>query len=108
MEGFEVLVAMVTMLACVLLFFSLVAYSRDRSPQLMMALVVIALFFIKGLILSIWIFVNLPEDMSDILVISLLIDFIILLLLFITGFNPSKREDKKQSSKQESKKIESQ
>ena len=99
---------MVTVLAAVLLFFSLVAYTRERSPQLMVVLVVIALFFIKGLILSLWIFVNLPEDMSDILAISLLIDLIILLLLFVTGFKGAKRDDKKQSSKRNTKKNGSQ
>ena len=108
MEGFEVLVAMVTVLACVLLFFSLVAYTRERSPQLMVILVITGLFFIKGLILSIWIFVNLPEEMSDILVISLLIDFIILLFLFVTGFKGAKRDDKKHGSKQITEKTGSQ
>lgn len=108
MEGFEVLVAMVTVLAAVLLSFSLVAYTRERSQQLMVVLVVIALFFIKGLTLSIWIFINLPEDMSDILVISLLIDLIILLLLFVSGFKGTKRTDKKQSSKRNTKRTESQ
>ena len=99
MEGYEVLVAMVTVLAAVLLFFSLVAYTRERTRQLMVVLVVIALFFIKGLTLSIWIFMNLPEDMSDILIISLLIDLIILMLLFVTGFKGAKRTNKKQSAK---------
>jgi uncharacterized membrane protein len=108
MEGFEVLVAMVTVLATVLLFFSLAAYARERTHQLMVVLVVIALFFIKGLTLSIWIFINQPEDMSDILVISLLIDLIILLLLFVSGFKGTKRTDKKQSSKRNTRKTESQ
>jgi uncharacterized membrane protein len=107
MEGFEVLVAMVTVLAAVLMFFSLMAYTRERSQQLMIVLVIIVLFFIKGLTLSLWIFVNMSEDMSDILVISVLIDFIILLLLFVTGFRGAKRADKKQSSKRNIKKTES-
>ena len=100
MEGFEVLVAMVTVLACVLLFFSLVAYRREGSRQLIVISIITGLFLIKGIILSLWIFIDMPDDISDILAISLLIDFVILLLLLVAGFRGARRVDKEPSNKQ--------
>lgn len=94
---------MVTVLACVLLFFSLAAYRREGSSQLRVLLVISGLFLVKGLFLSLWIFANTPGDVSDILVISLLIDFVILLLLFITGFRGAKKEPRKRQGEQEGK-----
>jgi len=94
---------MVIVLAAVLLFFSIVAYRRDGSPQLMVIMMISGLFFVKGLVLSLWIVIDMPEEMPDVLVISLLIDFIILLLLFIAGFRGKKKESKKGKSEPETK-----
>jgi hypothetical protein len=101
MEGFEVLVAMVTVLAAVMLFFSAAAYRRVGSSLLRFVLAISVLFFIKGLALTLWIFTDTPRDMSDILAFSLLIDFAILLFLLSTGFRGAKTGEEQRTRDKE-------
>jgi hypothetical protein len=88
MEGFEVLVAIVTVIAAVLLFISALAYSRERSRGLLFTTVIFALFLVKGVALTFFIFTSYFEDESNMLMLSLLFDVIILLFLFFTTLSP--------------------
>jgi ABC-type Fe3+ transport system permease subunit len=90
LEGFELLAGIVTVLAAVLLFVSILACRRERSWRLMLAGVVFTLFLIKGIILSISIFYKPFENTSQSVVFHLLFDVIILLFLFFAVLSPPK------------------
>ncbi|UCF07486.1 MAG: hypothetical protein JSW28_07500 [Thermoplasmata archaeon] len=94
MEGFEVIVAMVTVLSAVLFAISLLAFFRERSWRLMIISIVLAFFLLKGIVLSVAILLTSYEDTSDLLTIIVLLDAVILLFLFFTGFRGAATEKK--------------
>lgn len=94
MEGFELLVAVVSVLAAVLLFISILAYKRERSWRLLFASIVFVLFLVKGIIMSISIFTSTMKDLEKDWAFHLLFDVIILLFLFITVLSPPKERKK--------------
>ena len=90
MEGFEVLVAIVTVIAAVLLFISALAYKRERTRGLLFTTVIFALFLIKGVALTLFIFTSSLEDASNMLILSLLFDVVVLLFLFFATLSAPK------------------
>ncbi|UCG70313.1 MAG: hypothetical protein JSV09_04660 [Thermoplasmata archaeon] len=100
MEGFEVLVAIVTVIAALLLFISALAYKSERSRGLLFTTVIFTLFLTKGVALTISIFTSTLEDASNMLILSLLFDVIVLLFLFFAMLSaPKDRERVKIESK---------
>jgi hypothetical protein len=101
MEGFEAGVAIVTVLAMVLLIISILAYRRDGSRGLLLLGFVFAIFLVKGIILSLWIFTESLDNESDALFYSVLFDAIILIFLFFSGLSsPGKSEMHRSDSQQ--------
>lgn len=94
MEGFELLVAVVSVLAAVLLIISILAYKRERSWRLLFASIVFALFLIKGIVMSISIFTSTTIDLEKDWIFHVLFDVIILLFLFISVLSPPKERKK--------------
>lgn len=94
MEGFEFLVAVITVLAAVLLSISVLAYKRERSWSLLFASVVFTLFLVKSIVLSLSIFTSTLKDLENDLVFHLFFDVIILLFLFISVLSPPKKREK--------------
>lgn len=94
MEGFELLVAVMSVLAAVLLSISILAYKRERSWRLLFASIVFALFLIKGIVMSISIFTSTMIDLEKDWVFHVLFDVIILLFLFISVLSPPKERKK--------------
>ena len=94
MEYFEVLVAIVTVLAACLFFISIIAYRRERSWRLLFAGIVFAIFLIKGIILSISVFFPDFNGTSDSPAFHLAFDIIILLFLFFAvTWGPKSRKE---------------
>ncbi len=94
MAGFEFLVAVITVLAAVLLFISILAYNRARSWRLLFVSVVFLLFLLKGIVMSLSIFTSTLKDVENELVLHLFFDVIILLFLFISVLSPPKKGEK--------------
>jgi len=95
MEGFEVLVAILTVLAALLLLISILAYKREGSWRLIIVAIVFAIFLIKGIIMTVSIFTPDLEDLPDELGFHLIFDVIILLFLFFALLSPPKSGKKK-------------
>jgi glucan phosphoethanolaminetransferase (alkaline phosphatase superfamily) len=102
MEGYEIGVAIVTVLAFVLLIISLIAYKRERTGKFLLTALVFLIFLIKGLIMTLSIFTSHFKNDSDILMYSVFLDVVILLFLFFAGLRPPRSEKKPKS---ESKKL---
>lgn len=92
MEGYEIGVAIVTVLALVLLIISLLAYKRERSLKFLITALVFVIFLIKGIIMSLSIFTSHFKNESDILTYSVFFDVAILLFLFFAGLSPPKTQ----------------
>jgi hypothetical protein len=92
MEGYEIGVALVTVLALVLLIISLLAYKRERSPKFLITALVFVIFLIKGLVMTLSIFTSHFQNESGILTLSVFFDVVILLFLLFTGLSPPKPE----------------
>ena len=103
MEGFEVLVAIVTVLAAVLLFFAVMAYKKERSMRLLLISVVFALFLVKGLVMTLSIFTTTLEDTSNSLIFHLSFDVVILLFLFFTALQRPKSKEEADSAPKDKK-----
>jgi ABC-type Fe3+ transport system permease subunit len=88
MEGYEIGVAIVTVLALVLLIISLLAYKRERSMKFLITALVFVIFLIKGVVMSLSIFTTHFQNKSDILTYSVFFDVAILLFLFFAGLSP--------------------
>ncbi|UCE38031.1 MAG: hypothetical protein JSW00_01965 [Thermoplasmata archaeon] len=97
MEGFEIAVAMVTVLAFVLLIISALAYKRERSRGILFAALVFLIFLVKGIILTLSIFTSSFKDESDLLTYSVFFDAAILIFLFFWILTPPKSREKSES-----------
>ena len=89
MEGYEIGVAIVTVLALVLLIISLLAYRRERSWKFLITALVFVIFLIKGLVMTLSIFTTHFQNESDILTFSVFFDVVILLFLFLKLYRKS-------------------
>ncbi len=98
MENFEVLVAIVTVLAAVLLFISILAYKRERSWRLLFATVVFSLFLIKGMVMTLAILNYAFVSTIDSQAFHLLFDVVILLFLFFAVIKVPKNRQKAESA----------
>ena len=94
MEGFEFLVAVITVLAAVLLLLCILAYKSESSWRLLFASVVFALFLVKGIVMSLSIFTSALKDVENDVVFHLFFDVIVLLFLFISVLSPPKDRGK--------------
>lgn len=94
MEGFEILVAIVTVLAALLLLINILAYKREGSWGLILASIVFVIFLIKGIIMTLTIFTSFLEDLPDEPGFHLIFDVIILLFLFFALLSPPKSRKK--------------
>jgi hypothetical protein len=94
MAGFEFLVAIISVLSALLLTISILAYKRERSWMLLITTVVFGIFFIKGVILSFFLFTNNFKDYETSVTFLLSIDVIILLFLFFSMISPAKTKTK--------------
>jgi ABC-type Fe3+ transport system permease subunit len=102
MEGYEIGVAIVTVLALVLLIISLLAYKRERSGKFLITALVFVIFLIKGLVMTLSIFTTHFQNESDILTFSVFFDVIILLFLFFSGLTPPKTKKMPKSGSKKS------
>ena len=98
MENFEVLVAIVTVLAAVLLAISTLAYRRESSWRLLFASVVFFIFLLKGIVMSISIFDPTFKDTTDSPIFHSLFDVVILLFLFFAVIQVPKNRQKAESA----------
>ena len=103
MIGFEMLVAIVTVLAAVLFFLSILAYKKERSRRFLLAGVVFALFLVKGLVMTLSIFTTTLEDTSNSLIFHLSFDVVILLFLFFTALQRPKSKEEADSAPKDKK-----
>jgi ABC-type Fe3+ transport system permease subunit len=101
MAAFEFLVAIITVLSAVLLGISLLALKRERSWRLILSSVVFFLFLVEGLILSLSIYGNDYDDLTNENTFLLSMNVLILLFLFFSVFSPPKPK-KKPASKPKS------
>jgi hypothetical protein len=99
MEGVEIAVAIICVLALVLLAINLLAYKRERSRRLLLTIVVFALFFVKGVVMSISIFTTSLDDVAENMVLYFAFDAVILLFLFFSILSPPKSRVKDSDSK---------
>ena len=98
MAGFEILAAILTVLAAVLFSLSIIAYSRERAWRLLVAIVVFALFLVKGMIITISIFTTSLEEISNSVDFHLWFDVIIIIFLFFTVIREPKDREKEDSA----------
>lgn len=98
MEGFEIGVAVITVIAFVLFTISILAYKRERVKGILFASVAFGLFLIKGVALSFFIFTSKTRSESDLLAIAVLFDVIILVFLFFTVLSPPKYKERPESN----------
>ena len=77
----EVLIALITVLALALTAASALSYRRSGNRKVLMVTLAFALFFAKGLVLTIGIFMW-KADFAALLLYSAAFDFAILVLLF--------------------------
>jgi hypothetical protein len=88
----DILIALITILALVLLIIAAMAYSRTRNKKILLITAGFGAFFIKGLILSVGLYTemlsskNLPSSFVVPFDILLMLDFLILLLLYFSVF----------------------
>lgn len=104
MEIFEVLVPIILVLAGVLLVISMIAYKRERSWRLLLAGVVFGLFLIKSIVMSISIFTDNLEGISDSINFHLLFDVILLLFLFFAVLKTPKNKEEVEPDSKDAKK----
>jgi hypothetical protein len=77
----NVLLAAVTVVAFALCAISLLAWRRARDTHLILLAAAFAIFFVKGLFLTIALFIG-WEDLASLLVLSSVFDLIILALFY--------------------------
>jgi hypothetical protein len=94
MAGFELLVAIISVLSAVLLVISALAYKREGTWKLLITSMIFCIFLIKGLILSISIFTDNFDDLANNITFILLMDVVILLFLFFSLLSPPKSKKK--------------
>ncbi|MCK5559347.1 MAG: hypothetical protein KAJ51_02095 [Thermoplasmata archaeon] len=88
----DILIALITILALVLLIIAAMAYSRTRNKKILMITAGFGAFFIKGLILSVGLYSGMlssdkiPSEFVVPFDILLFLDFLILLLLYFSVF----------------------
>ncbi len=92
MEGYEIGVAIVTVLALLLLIISLLAYRRERSLKILLSSVVFTIFLIKGVIMSLSIFTSHFQNQKDIITLSVFFDVAILMILLFAGLSSPKTD----------------
>jgi hypothetical protein len=88
----DVLIALITIFALVLLIIASMAYSRTRNSKIFLITCGFGAFFIKGIILSVGLYTEMLSSKnfsSDFVIpfdILLFLDFLILLLLYFSVF----------------------
>lgn len=88
----DVLIALITIFALVLLIIAAMAYSRTRNTKILLIMAGFGAFFVKGIILSVGLYTEMLSSKnfsSDFVIpfdILLFLDFLILLLLYFSVF----------------------
>jgi hypothetical protein len=77
----EIITALITVFALAIAIISGFSYRRSRNPKVLIVTAAFAIFFVKGILLTIGIFQSSP-DFEMLLLYSAVFDFVIIALLF--------------------------
>jgi hypothetical protein len=78
----NIIAASITLFALLLLLVSLRSYMRSKRPKILLICVAFGLFFIKGLALTLGLFLY-YSDLQTTLIVTGILDVIVLLLFFV-------------------------
>jgi hypothetical protein len=78
----EIVIALVTVFALTITIISALSYRKSHNRKVLIVTVCFALFFVKGIVLSLGIFME-DAEWGTLLLLSTIFDLVILVLLFM-------------------------